>query len=270
MHPSRTARLLSFGSGRDRARLKLVTCRSSLILTLGFATTVVTAWASAWLFNADRAASSYFESTMTIPAQARHLEYFSDAETTDLRYEWVELTGSGATRYSTSRRDFLMHISPGLMDCMPSFVTFSDMPRRSALTIPKWIDRRLARPVSECTFVTADEYGWPLPALGWILESDVEHGPPVVAQWGIDLPPRSPSTRFPLTTNAHRRALPLYPLRKGLILNTLLYSAAWAALFIGLPCARRFRRRRRGHCEHCNYNLTGLSTCPECGAARTS
>ena len=41
-------------------------------------------------------------------------------------------------------------------------------------------------------------------------------------------------------------------------------------LLVGWPAARRWRRRRRGQCEACGYNLTGnvSGVCPECGQAR--
>ncbi len=50
------------------------------------------------------------------------------------------------------------------------------------------------------------------------------------------------------------------------IWSALFLSVGIATLFIRGP-VRRHRRRRRNHCLHCGYNLTGLSDprCPECG-----
>lgn len=57
----------------------------------------------------------------------------------------------------------------------------------------------------------------------------------------------------------------------GLILNPLLVgSAAFTAVagpYLLSGGIRRYRRRRRGRCEHCGYDLTGnvSGRCPECG-----
>ena len=64
---------------------------------------------------------------------------------------------------------------------------------------------------------------------------------------------------------AHRPILPIFP---GVIVNTLLFALPWYALFFGASAARRWRRRRRGLCPRCAYDLAGTTAgvCPECGA----
>lgn len=55
----------------------------------------------------------------------------------------------------------------------------------------------------------------------------------------------------------------------GLALNPLLVGLPIWLVAFGLPMgwvvARRARRRRRGACVWCGYDLAGLAMCPECG-----
>lgn len=62
----------------------------------------------------------------------------------------------------------------------------------------------------------------------------------------------------------------LFPIWTGLALNTAFYGiSAWSGWTLVLTVRRR-RRRARGQCLACGYNLAGLAAgaqCPECGAA---
>ena len=62
-------------------------------------------------------------------------------------------------------------------------------------------------------------------------------------------------------------ALPYRPVWFGLLLNTLLYGSIFWAIGLGWRLYRLARRRRRGRCLACNYDLRGLAdpVCPECG-----
>ncbi len=63
------------------------------------------------------------------------------------------------------------------------------------------------------------------------------------------------------------QALPLRPIWSTFLANTLLYAAAWFAI-LWLPAVlRRKRRRHRGACLACGYDLRGKieTGCPECG-----
>lgn len=78
---------------------------------------------------------------------------------------------------------------------------------------------------------------------------------PVRASWA-DWPPM-----FPII-------IPLRPMWPELLANIGIYSAAWGLLLLPLTYLLRARRRRRGHCRRCNYDLTALPPhlpCPECG-----
>jgi hypothetical protein len=62
--------------------------------------------------------------------------------------------------------------------------------------------------------------------------------------------------------------LPLNPMLLGTVLNTMLYGTV-AYLFFGLLAHSRSRRRRtRGLCAICAYDIRGLARCPECGTGR--
>jgi hypothetical protein len=70
----------------------------------------------------------------------------------------------------------------------------------------------------------------------------------------------------------YARMIPLAPLWPGFLINTAIYSGALLVLygaFLASPWMRRVRRRRRGQCIHCGYDLRGDShdRCPECGKA---
>jgi hypothetical protein len=64
--------------------------------------------------------------------------------------------------------------------------------------------------------------------------------------------------------------VPYQPVWSGIILNSLVGAAGtWALIF--LPSAvRTVRRRRRGRCVACGYDLAGVDggECPECGGGR--
>ena len=69
-------------------------------------------------------------------------------------------------------------------------------------------------------------------------------------------------------------SLPVVPIASGFAINTVLYASALWIVF-GAPLTihsvvRRYRRRKRGHCIKCGYDLRGTSGggCPECGWRR--
>ncbi|MCA9310143.1 MAG: hypothetical protein KDA21_03000 [Phycisphaerales bacterium] len=64
------------------------------------------------------------------------------------------------------------------------------------------------------------------------------------------------------------RGLPLIPLWSGFALDALIFGALlWGGWGL-LSGTRRARRRRRGRCAWCGYDLGDLATCPECGRER--
>jgi len=74
-----------------------------------------------------------------------------------------------------------------------------------------------------------------------------------------------------VTASTHRPtgpglvAIPIWPFVAALL------ACSFCTLRPFLPHYRRRQRRRRGLCEHCGYNLRGLTEarCPECGRDTT-
>ena len=63
--------------------------------------------------------------------------------------------------------------------------------------------------------------------------------------------------------------LPYLPLWPGLIADLAFWSAAWWLTLWAVPTIRGARRRRRGLCAACGYDLSGSpDRCPECGRPR--
>ncbi len=106
-------------------------------------------------------------------------------------------------------------------------------------------------------------YGWPLMALA--ADETFRDGDPwgLTSVWhtGLDVAPA-----WSLKSN-----YPIKPLLPGFALNTLFYALFPWALIILARTTRARRRRKRGHCPACNYDLTSTTTpltrCPECGRA---
>jgi len=67
----------------------------------------------------------------------------------------------------------------------------------------------------------------------------------------------------------HPLLLPLFPLFPQVITQALAYGLCF---FAGIHSLKgvflvrvRIRRRRKGLCSHCAYDISGLTSCPECG-----
>ncbi len=92
----------------------------------------------------------------------------------------------------------------------------------------------------------------------------------------IFIPPDGPwtSTRSVAVPNGWwsgfigTRTIPIGIVPSGLALNWLFYAPLFYLLFSVVPGVRHVRRKRRGLCLRCGYDLSGLASCPECGADR--
>jgi hypothetical protein len=126
------------------------------------------------------------------------------------------------------------------------------------------IPRAAGEPPTEVTFVPDSNvvgistYGFPFRCLYSV-------------EWRKDTGGSFPSSHVASHGLLHNRRwsdpLPSLPAWPGLLANTAIYAAPWYALFL-IPTLRRARRRRRGLCPRCAYDLKGLTSsapCPECG-----
>jgi hypothetical protein len=137
-----------------------------------------------------------------------------------------------------------------------------------AMLMP-WLDGQAAWPPSgQGESRSLIVCGWPLPALACAAAYAPRNALQLTIIWGWPLPPRLasylPGADF---SGSGTTLLPTHPLYRGLILDTLLYGAAWFP-FLATPGAfRRTLRRRRGHCPACGYDRLGefATPCPECG-----
>lgn len=65
--------------------------------------------------------------------------------------------------------------------------------------------------------------------------------------------------------------VPVRPIWPGLLANTVFYAGALFGVLVCLRVWRTRRRRARGRCVACNYQLgEGISVCPECGLEKTA
>lgn len=113
--------------------------------------------------------------------------------------------------------------------------------------------------------------GWPLPALRGrlLLPAGITTTNGISCSRGTLHITHPLSPAWPGVHGAIRGdILPLIPALPGFLTDTALFTAAWAALLIGLPALRRRSRTRRRRCLACNYDMQGhpnSAPCPECG-----
>ncbi len=77
--------------------------------------------------------------------------------------------------------------------------------------------------------------------------------------------------QHPLLHPLGHHSLPLVPVWPGFAVNAAFYAACVATLWLAAATTHHIlgtkrRRRKRGQCEACGYDLTGLEQCPECGS----
>jgi hypothetical protein len=148
---------------------------------------------------------------------------------------------------------------------------------------------RVSQPMRSCWFSELDQKRYYAAPKG--ITRVAAHGWPSYALWGgfrlfwTDDKPAEPLDYFgsipledfggkPYPSWLDRRALPLRPLWPGFAINTIFYAAVLWIVFAAPGVIKRLRRRRRGQCIHCGYDLRGQSgsgngaqRCPECGKA---
>lgn len=92
-------------------------------------------------------------------------------------------------------------------------------------------------------------------------------GPSAQVHHGIRIPWNPPSG---IEVLADIHALPLHPIARGIVMNTVFWGAASWTVFTLIRLGIARRRAMRGLCPRCAYNLSASpTTCPECGWNRT-
>lgn len=157
--------------------------------------------------------------------------------------------------------DLWMLLSPEVQFGRTHFfvVALDSNPRRSpvhAESSPPPVGWRFALPTEYGTQREVFMAGWPCRCAWWGNESRIDK-----ARTPIGFVRRSEFGRFGVATGI------LWP---GLLANTAFYAAIWFGLLLTPGLIRRARRRRRGQCVACGYDLTATpaqAPCPECGHA---
>lgn len=223
---------------------------------LGMATTIAIAWLGA-----------AFEKAYHAPAVQEVLLFDGFTSRTYMQRGWT------ITRVSINwdLDANLARVNPSWIDAR-THADLSQTPRWSQA----WLPHKPARPAgtwgSWTHSSTLDELaaGWPFRALWCECDEPVQDPVSKDAVYshrgGFTLPTHviKDGARIFLP-----RALPYRPMWSGLAIDTALFGAAWALLFLAAPALRAWRRRK-GRCGACGYDLRGLATstpCPECGAS---
>ncbi len=138
------------------------------------------------------------------------------------------------------------------------------------------LDGTVGLPMKPYASVWELRAGWPLACLRWWTEHGDTHDN---QYWNVERGAFRPwSTRSGLSIGRIdvEKMLPIRPLWPQFIANVLIWALALAGVvsgFVWMVHGRRVkRRRRRGWCLACGYNLAGLAphqACPECGTPRT-
>jgi hypothetical protein len=120
------------------------------------------------------------------------------------------------------------------------------------------------------TVIGHNKNGWPWRSMAratLIVRS--EH--PDMDLWTLTLKGTQPSVPPGMSFQPPPLQLPLRPIFPGYLLNTGFYGVLWSVPFFGLPLLRARRRRRKGRCPRCSYDLKHAFDpgCPECGWGRS-
>lgn len=225
--------------------------RGVVCLALGLVTTVVVA---AWFGNPGpgvRPARSVWWSPPVVPLEVEHawLPSADDGAIVAARV----VTGRSAGRI---HRSFLFFREEGVRSSLPAF-------RREwkswGVSVAA-LDRIAARRPAARGSLTEHAFGWPMPAV-WVAPDPSD---PASLGWGVELP----FTRL----DAFRPR----PVWWGLLIDSIVFgilwwmvlaAARWVAWFFAWRPKRSERRRARGWCPMCGYDLGGNlgAGCPECG-----
>jgi hypothetical protein len=142
---------------------------------------------------------------------------------------------------------------------------------------PRWPSWVRLPPDDESQYVTwsGRAAGWPELCFCSRSWTSAESPTRVVSGSAVVFGPSHYGARAPWSADPDRGSIPLIPIWRGLAVDAGFFGAAWA-LVVVLPIAafrwaRDARRRRRGWCAACGYDMQGVSgaPCPECGLTRT-
>lgn len=254
-----TAAYKRYDSGMQRAIVRI-----TVFMLLGAVVNVAAAWACAYWIELDRSVQRYdsFDSyglAFDDPQGERFPGYAADRHQ-DAGVEHVSL------RYTHGGSRLVPATTISFEEIIPHWAEkFLDIPELNGR------DRQpLDETITHLAYV--DARGWPCLALWGGLKiprrnlSLWDDGEPVTLlerRHGVIMlqePDPKGGRRF-------YRWLPLVPVWRGFVINTLFYAAILWMLFCMPGKVRRAIRRRRGRCPACAYPMGDSPVCTECGAA---
>ena len=258
-HPGITAIVLS---------VKAWILRIAVCLVLGMITTLAVAWACAWWINAG---------------QGDFREGWHDAQQTEWMRGWriTRRDAFGANRVVAMARG-TVPVPPKAPiailtreELVPWWSNLSQVMDEQVRAVHAQESTRRAqgdKTTVRPTVLFDDARGWPLPALRCRWDHGLVPGGPEggeILQGGIELEPANPQQMSSLSID-DQRALPYWPIWRGLAVDTSFYATILFVLLGGIDFTRRELRRVRGRCIKCGYDLRGdFSTgCSECGWGR--
>ena len=132
--------------------------------------------------------------------------------------------------------------------------------------LPPWSALHEAPPMREASYRVVEQVrGWPMLGMRAEYRYWSDRAGSLSVKHGFDVTPRSGVPMWPII-------LPAVPVWPGFAINTLFYAAVLWVAFLVPGGVKRLRRRLRGVCIHCGYDLRGHRTpgaestkCPECG-----
>jgi len=138
------------------------------------------------------------------------------------------------------------HVDPNIVDVNP--------------TLFRLVQIRVGWPLGclayERTLILQDARG----TIEWVMDE-----PESPWRGGLAVPDWTPELSAPVNEAAFIRRIPIRPIWSGLLVNSALHAGLLGAGVWGAGRLARWRRRARGLCLRCGYDVRGLGRCPECG-----